>query len=185
MYVDRRLPEGTTLEELANVTFRSWGIGQKDKSNGVLFLVFTDDRRMRVEVGYGLEGVIPDARANRITNDVVKPFFKKGDYAGGVEAGARALMAAARGEGNAGTGRTVAETRTPVPLWAGLTVLVSLFASLLIGILRRSTTGHGVPAILAQSSAAGSIASFACAAISGHFFFWGSAAPLSWPPLAS
>src|SRR6185295_9468327 len=82
VYVDRRLPGGTTLEELANVTFRSWAIGQKDKSNGVLFLVFTDDRLMRIEVGYGLEGVITDARSRRITGEVVKPFFKKGDYAG-------------------------------------------------------------------------------------------------------
>ena len=62
-----------------------------------------------VYVDYGLEGAIPDARAKRITGEVVKPFFKKGDFAGGIEAGAQALMAAARVEGHAGTGRTVAD----------------------------------------------------------------------------
>jgi uncharacterized protein len=173
LYVDRRLPEGTTLEELANETFRSWAIGQKDKSNGVLLLVFTDDRLMRVEVGYGLEGVIPDARAKQITSDVVKPFFKKGDYAGGVEAGARALMAAARGEGNVGKGRTVAERRSPPPAWAGLTVLAAGVASFVLGLLRRRTTGRRLPGVFAGGTAAGSVASFACAALTRHPLFWG------------
>ncbi|MDQ6891701.1 MAG: TPM domain-containing protein [Acidobacteriota bacterium] len=61
--VERRLPEEISIEELANRTFRDWKIGQKGGSNGVLFLVFIDDRKMRLEVGYGLEGAIPDARA--------------------------------------------------------------------------------------------------------------------------
>src|SRR5262245_57829415 len=110
VYVDRRLPAGTTIEELAAATYRGWGIGQKGRSNGVLFLVFVDDRAMRVGGGYCREGAIPDAIARRITSETVRPLFKKGDYAGGIEAGTRALMAAARGEGYAGTGRTVAET---------------------------------------------------------------------------
>jgi uncharacterized protein len=88
---------------------REWAVGQKGKSNGVILFVFTGDRALRLEVGYGLEGVLPDARARQITSDVVKPLFKKGDYAGGIEAGVEAVLAAARGEGFQGTGRIVAE----------------------------------------------------------------------------
>src|SRR5262245_30127583 len=126
VYVDRRLPADTTIEEVANEAVRTWGVGQKGRSNGALFFVFVDDHAMRLEVGYGLEGAIPDARAKQITSDVVKPFFKKGDYAGGVEAGVDAILRAARGEGYAGRGRTVAEggrarPRAPglLPGWAG------------------------------------------------------------------
>jgi uncharacterized protein len=126
VYVDRRVPEGTTLEEMAAQAVRSWGVGQKDRSNGAVLFVFVDQRAMRLEVGYGLEGAIPDARAKQITSDVMKPFFKKGDYAGGVEAGVDAVLRAARGEGYAGRGRTVAEGGGPsrsstglLPGWTG------------------------------------------------------------------
>ena len=69
---------------------------------------------MRVEVGYGLEGAIPDAVAKRITSDTVKPFFKRGDYAAGIEAGTNALLAAARREGFRGTGQAIAPRPGPV-----------------------------------------------------------------------
>jgi uncharacterized protein len=175
VYVDRRLPEDTTLEELASETFRRWGIGQKDKANGLLFLVFVDDRAMRVEVGYGLEGVIPDARARRITSEVVKPFFKKGDFAGGIEAGAQALMAAARVEGHAGTGRTVAETpRPPPPLapWALGTTFGTGLVPLVIGLARRRKTGRRLSSILATACAAAAVAAFGAAAVTGHPTLW-------------
>jgi len=175
VYVDRRLPEDTTLEDLATDTFRHWAIGQKDKANGVLFLVFVDDRAMRVEVGYGLEGAIPDARAKRITGEVVKPFFKKGDFAGGIEAGARALMAAARVEGHAGTGRTVAETAPPTPPlapWALGTTFVTGLVPLVIGLARRRRTGRRLPGILAMACAAAAIAAFGAAAVTGHPVLW-------------
>src|SRR5262245_7418979 len=74
VYVDRRLPPDTTVEEVAVEAMRTWGVGQKGRSNGVLLFVFVDDHAMRLEVGYGLEGAIPDARARQITSDVMKPF---------------------------------------------------------------------------------------------------------------
>jgi uncharacterized protein len=172
VYVDRRLPADCSIEELAAATFRSWAIGQKDRSNGVLFLVFVDDRAMRVEVGYGLEGVIPDAIGKRITSDVVKPFFKKGDYAGGIEAGARALVSAARGEGYAGTGRTAAETIAPLPPWTLGTTFVAGFVAFLIGLVRRRKTGERVLGVLAMACSAASIAAFAGAALTGHPSLW-------------
>jgi len=108
--VEKRLPPATTIEDFAHSAFRQWGVGQKGKNNGVLLLVFVDDRKMRIEVGYGMEGAIPDAAAHRITDEVIKPWFRKGDYARGIEAGVDSLLAAASGEGNRGTGRTVAES---------------------------------------------------------------------------
>jgi uncharacterized protein len=175
VYVDRRLPAGTTLEELANVTFRSWGIGQKAKGNGVLFLVFAEDRAMRVEVGYGLEGAIPDARAKQITSDVVKPLFKKGDYGGGVEAGARALMAAARGEGHTGTGKTVAESTPSLsPLWA-LTPVAFGALTLAGSAVQRLRKGRSPLAALRHGALGGMLVSIVCAIVNGHPFFWGLA----------
>ena len=95
--VDRRLPPGTTLEELGSSSIREWGVGQQGKDNGVIFFVFVDDRKMRIEVGYGLEPVLTDARAKRITSTIVKPLFQQGKYAEGIEAGAAAIMDVARG----------------------------------------------------------------------------------------
>jgi uncharacterized protein len=175
VYVDRRRPPDTTLEELAAATYRSWGIGQKGKSNGVLFLVFVDDRAMRIEVGYGLEGAIPDAIAKRITSEVVRPLFKNGDYAGGVEAGARALMAAARGEGFSGTGRTTAETRRtviPFPPWALAPPFLTGFVTLGTGLARRRTTGRSVPGIFAGAAALTALAAAITAVATGQPLLW-------------
>lgn len=154
VYVDRRVPEGTTLEELGAKSIREWGVGQKEKSNGLIFFVFTDDRKMRVEVGYGLEGAIPDARAHRITDEIVKPSFRSGDFAGGIEAGVDALLSAARGEPFAGTGRTVAEAGRkrgtgPSPVFIALAVgflgFWGLMAFFIVRGIRRSgpATGAG------------------------------------------
>ncbi|MET0555474.1 MAG: TPM domain-containing protein [Vicinamibacteria bacterium] len=141
VYVDRKLPADVTLEEFANRTFRAWKVGQKDKDNGVVFFAFVDDRKMRIEVGYGLEGAIPDARAKQITSGVVVPAFKKGDYAAGVEGAADALMKAARGE-HQGTGKTVAEAPPPPtgppPFWIWIFPLLGIGPAFLVA--RRGET---------------------------------------------
>jgi uncharacterized protein len=113
VYVDRRVPAGTTLEEFSNAAFNAWAVGQKGKDNGVAVFVFVDDRKVRFEVGYGLEGAIPDARTVRIREEYLAPRFRAGDYAGGIEQTADQLMKAARGEPYQGTGRTVAEEGVP------------------------------------------------------------------------
>ncbi len=143
VYVDRKLPADTTLEEFTNQAFRAWKVGQKDKDNGVVFFAFVDDRKMRIEVGYGLEGAIPDARAKQITSGVVVPAFRKGDYAGGIEGAADALMKAARGE-YAGTGKTVAEAPPPPtgppPFWIWVLPLLGAVPAYLFA--RRGGTGR-------------------------------------------
>jgi len=79
--------EGDSIEDYASRLFEQWKIGQKDKNNGVLFLVALDDHKMRIEVGYGLESVITDGRAGRIRDNDVIPMFKNNDYEGGIKAG--------------------------------------------------------------------------------------------------
>lgn len=75
------------IETYAVKLFEKWGIGQKGKDNGVLLLVALKDRAMRIEVGYGLEGAIPDALAKIIIEDYITPSFKKGDFNEGITKG--------------------------------------------------------------------------------------------------
>jgi len=105
-----KMQSDSSLEDYANRMFRAWKIGQKGKNNGALLVVFVQDRKLHIEVGYGLEAVIPDATAKRINAEQITPRFKAGDYNGGLSAGVNALMQAARGEYK-GTGRTVDQQR--------------------------------------------------------------------------
>jgi len=89
--------EGEPLEAFSLKTARAWGLGRKDVNDGVLFLISKNDRRMRIEVGHGLEGSLPDALAGRIIADETAPRFRAGDYDGGITAGVNAIMAASRG----------------------------------------------------------------------------------------
>jgi len=79
------------IETYAVELFQKWGIGKKGKDNGVLLLVAVKDRKVRIEVGYGLEGAIPDALSERIISTKIIPFFKKGDYVNGILNGSLAV----------------------------------------------------------------------------------------------
>lgn len=82
---------GITIEEYAEERFDQLGVGAKDKDNGVLLLVAMTERQMRIEVGYGLEGALPDSKAGSIIDSIMTPKFKAGDIAGGIEAGHAAI----------------------------------------------------------------------------------------------
>lgn len=83
--------EGQSIEDYALAVLRSWGIGNKAKNNGVLIVVAVKDRRSRIEVGYGLEGVLPDGKTGRIQDQYMLPFFKKGEYSTGITQGYQAI----------------------------------------------------------------------------------------------
>ncbi len=83
--------EGLTIEDYAVRLFESWGIGKKDKDNGVLFIVAKTEHKVRIEVGYGLEGIITDGRAGRILDEAVIPSLRQNDFATGIENGVRAI----------------------------------------------------------------------------------------------
>ena len=84
--------DGEGIEEYALRVFEAWKLGQKGKDNGVLVVVAPNDRRMRIEVGYGLEGTLTDSLAGSIIRNVMTPRFKAGDYNSGVEAGVKAIL---------------------------------------------------------------------------------------------
>jgi uncharacterized protein len=85
--------DGQEIEDYGVGLLRHWGIGTKDRNNGAILLVAPNQRRVRIEVGYGLEGVITDALASGIIRRQIVPRFKAGDMAGGITAGADALIA--------------------------------------------------------------------------------------------
>jgi uncharacterized protein len=90
--------DGASIEESAAELFEMWGIGKKDRDNGLLLLWSTGDRRVRVEVGYGLEGVLPDGKVGAILDAYVIPRFRSGEFDDGMVAGVEALVAAAKNE---------------------------------------------------------------------------------------
>jgi uncharacterized protein len=92
-----RLPS-PSLEDFTARTAEAWRVGRKGLDNGIIFFVFVEDKKMRIDVGYGLEGALPDALAGRILNDQVVPRFRQGDWAGGLEAGVDGIVAAVEGE---------------------------------------------------------------------------------------
>ena len=89
--------EGETVEDVAFRVFNAWGLGQADRDNGVLLLIARDDRELRIEVGYGLEGVLTDAQAGRIIRGIIVPAFRNGDYDAGALAGASAIIGSIEG----------------------------------------------------------------------------------------
>jgi uncharacterized protein len=90
--------EGESLEDFTIRCAERWKVGRKGLDDGIIFFAFVRDRRMRLEVGYGLEEKVPDAMASRLLNDFVKPQFAAGDFGGGVLALAGALERILRGE---------------------------------------------------------------------------------------
>ena len=91
----------TEPEDIAQFGIRvaeQWKVGRKGVDDGAILIVAKDDRRMRIEVGYGLEGVLPDAVAKRVIEEDIAPRFKQGDFSGGIEAGISRMMRLIEGE---------------------------------------------------------------------------------------
>jgi uncharacterized protein len=87
-----------TIEQYSIHVAEQWKLGRKDVDDGALLLVAKDDRAVRIEVGYGLEGALPDAIAKRIIEDIIVPRFKSGDFYGGIDAGVDAMIKVVEGE---------------------------------------------------------------------------------------
>jgi uncharacterized protein len=87
-----------SIEQFGIRVVEAWKLGRKGVDDGALLLIAKDDRALRIEVGYGLEGVLNDATANRIIDEVIVPRFKRGDYYSGIESGLAAMMQVVNGE---------------------------------------------------------------------------------------
>ncbi|MEH3062207.1 MAG: TPM domain-containing protein [Methylobacterium radiotolerans] len=90
--------QGTTVEDYANRLFRDWKLGQAKTNNGVLLLVAPSERKVRIEVGYGLEGALTDALSKVIIAGAITPRFKTGDYFGGLDAGVDGILSILAGD---------------------------------------------------------------------------------------
>lgn len=104
--------EGDAIEDFSIRVAEAWKIGQKGKDNGVIVVVSKEDRKIRIEVGRGLEGKLTDLAAGRIIDLVIKPRFKQGDFDGGFREGVVALIKATRGEFTAEPGRQGTDRRS-------------------------------------------------------------------------
>ncbi len=143
--------DGETVEGYASRVFESWKLGQKDKDNGVLLVVVPKDRMMRIEVGYGLEGVLTDLTSGRIIRDVMAPRFKEGNYDAGVTAGVEALVqvlnggvlpeVAADSKKVDSAGFSLQTASLPVRILVGLFVFAILGVFSVIGIITPGGTG--------------------------------------------
>lgn len=83
-----------SIEEFATRVFEEWKLGDKNRDDGVLLLIASQDRTLRIEVGYGLESILADAQAGRIINKIIVPFFAKGEFSTGIIAGVNAIAMA-------------------------------------------------------------------------------------------
>jgi uncharacterized protein len=127
--------EGESLEDFSIRLAERWRVGQRGLDNGAILLVFLDERRTRLEVGYGLEPVLPDAVASRIISEVIAPRFREGRHAAGLEAAVNEVYARIASPRAAPAAR-----RTPPEAWLPLVafgvvavVIVAMVATALLG----------------------------------------------------
>jgi uncharacterized protein len=145
--------EGDTIEEAAVHLFQKWGIGEKGVDKGLLFLLAVKERRMRIEVGYGLEGIITDATAGAIRDQAMVPYLKKNEFGKGLYAGvAAAAQIIAKDQGVKLTGVPNVKVQRSV---GRLGIIGLFFVFLVIFILltslRRGSARGVLPAILLGS----------------------------------
>jgi uncharacterized protein len=131
--------------DIADYTQRvaqAWGVGQKEQRNGAVLFVFVQDRKMFIQVGYGLEGALPDATAFDITERHIKPLFRNGNYDGGIATGIDLMCKAIRGEYK-GSGKTVAEQRRGSGASRLLPFLIFVIVLTVISRVMRKLGGYG------------------------------------------
>jgi uncharacterized protein len=124
--------DGEALESYSMRVAETWKLGRKDKDNGVLLLVARDDRKVRIEVGRGLEGDLPDITCGRIVRSVIVPRFREGDYDGGVSAGVDAILASLKGSYTPPADDQGADLGTKLAAGGIFTVVVGLFTLIVL-----------------------------------------------------
>ena len=142
--------EGESLEDFSIKVAEKWRVGQKGLDDGAILLVFLKERKVRIEVGYGLEGAIPDIEAARIIRETIAPHFREGHYDLGLEAAARAIYARVESKAPAerrGTSRGGA-TKFPIVGVVGFFAILAIIAVMLLreAATRRGLTGGGYTA---------------------------------------
>lgn len=143
--------QGYSIEDFGYQLGRHWGIGQEGKDNGALLIVAEAERRVRIEVGYGLEGELTDAAAATIINQIITPAFRQGDFVGGITQGATAMVQVLGGElvlTPTGKARPAAEDRPNLFAVILFFIFVLSFISLISGSGRGGHRGVLAAAVL-------------------------------------
>lgn len=135
--------EGRPIEDWGLALGRAWGIGQKGKDNGALLVVAPNDRELRIEVGYGLEGTLPDATADSIIRNVIMPRFKAGDMAGGISDGVDAIIKVLSGSGEEFTPSKRQVVSRTVSDWTPALFIALFIIMMIIAQFRRGRRGSG------------------------------------------
>jgi uncharacterized protein len=133
----------SSIEDYTVRVARSWKVGQQNKNNGAVLFIFTQEHQMFIQVGYGLEGVLPDAICKRIIDEQITPRFKAGDYDGGCAAGVQAILAAVQGEykGNGTTQNDILSYHKQQDVHSIVTIIIIVL--FIIIIFSRSRGGGG------------------------------------------
>ncbi len=132
--------DGYSIEDYAAGLFEAWGIGKKDKDNGVIFILATETHDLRIEVGYGLEPIITDGRAGRILDNEVIPYLREGDFDSGIEAGVLAIEAYIRD----GTPPSIVEENPVQSVFSGFSlplyviIILGVFSVYVLGFMART-----------------------------------------------
>ena len=126
------------INDYAQQLGRKWGVGGAKKNNGIMIVVALGDRKISIQTGYGLEGALPDIYTNRIIENDIKPFFKSGDYYGGLESGTNSMMKLVKGEYK-GDGPKKQAKRSS----GGSIPIVIIIVIIVIILLRRGGGGGG------------------------------------------
>ena len=138
-------PKMQSDSDIADYTQRvaqAWGVGQKEQRNGVVLFVFIQDRKMFIQVGYGLEGALPDATAFDITERHIKPLFRTGNYEAGLATGIDLICKAIRGEYK-GSGKTAAERQGGGGVFSLLPFIIFIIVLIIISRVIRKLGGYG------------------------------------------
>ncbi len=140
MVVTLKSLQGTAIEDYGYQLGRRWQISQKDKNNGVLLIVAPNERKVRIEVGYGVEGTLTDALTKIIIENSILPQFKAGDFSGGIKRGVDDVIQVLSGDAE-GVQQRIAQNSAPnitrpdatIPVWLAIVlVLGGIAADLLV-----------------------------------------------------
>jgi uncharacterized protein len=142
--VFRKMQTDSSIEDYTQRVAQSWEVGQKDRRNGAVLFVFVDDHKMYIQVGYGLEGVLPDVTAFDITERHIKPKFRANDYEGGLATGIDLMTKAIRGEYK-GSGQTNREKGGEQTACGGGMLMLFVMLIIFLAIIRigRRLGGYG------------------------------------------
>jgi uncharacterized protein len=136
-----KMQSDSDVADYAQRVAEAWGVGSKAQRNGVVMLVFVADRKISIQVGYGLEGALPDIVAYDIRANHINPHFRNGDYEGGLAEGIDLLCKAIRGEYK-GSGKTALERRTSSPAPSFLFFLIFVLVLSIISRMMRRLGGY-------------------------------------------